>query len=455
VKLHVLGICGTFMGGVAALARERGDLVEGSDRDVYPPMSTQLEALGIALKQGYLPEHLSPDCDQVVVGNALSRGNPAVEALLDSGRAYTSGAQWLAERILPGRRTLAVAGTHGKTTTSSLLAWILAHAGRQPGFLIGGVPRNFPASARLGAGDCFVVEADEYDTAFFDKRSKFVHYRPEVAVLNNLEYDHADIFPDLAAIQRQFHHLVRTVPGKGRLIVNAEDAALAEVLAMGAWTPVERFAIDAEAEWQASLLDPSGAAFVVRHRGETVGEVRWTQLGRHNVMNALAAIAAANAVGVSPAQAIAALPHFLGPRRRLELLADAGDIRVYDDFAHHPTAIATTLAGLAAANPGRRVLAVLEPRSNSMRLGAHAAALGPALDRADQVFLLRRPDLPWDAEAILQRRAGRGAVAPTVDALLEAVKRVVQPGDRVLFMSNGGFEAAPQRFAEWVNAARG
>jgi UDP-N-acetylmuramate: L-alanyl-gamma-D-glutamyl-meso-diaminopimelate ligase len=452
VKLHVLGICGTFMGGVAALARERGDLVEGSDRDVYPPMSTQLEALGIALKHGYLAENLGADCDQVVVGNALSRGNPAVEALLDSGRAYTSGAQWLAENILPGRRTLAVAGTHGKTTTSSLLAWILEHAGRQPGFLIGGVPRNFSASARLGAGDCFVVEADEYDTAFFDKRSKFVHYRPEVAVLNNLEYDHADIFPDLAAIQRQFHHLVRTVPHKGRLIVNGEDAAIADVLAMGAWTPVERFAIDAEAEWQAQLLDPSGAAFTVSHFGATVGEVRWTQLGRHSVMNALAAIAAANAVGVKPAAALAALPLFLGPRRRLELLADQGGIRVYDDFAHHPTAIETTIAGLAAANPGQRVIAVLEPRSNSMRLGAHAAALGPSLDRADLVFLLRRPDLPWDAEAILQRREGRGAVAPTVDALLEAVKQAVQAGDRVLFMSNGGFEAAPQRFAEWVSA---
>lgn len=452
MKLHVLGICGTFMGGVAALARERGDEVEGSDRDVYPPMSTQLEALGIALKHGYLAGNLGVDCDQVVVGNALSRGNPAVEALLDSGRAYTSGAQWLAENVLPGRRTLAVAGTHGKTTTSSLLAWILEHAGQQPGYLIGGVPRNFSASARLGEGACFVVEADEYDTAFFDKRSKFVHYRPEVAVLNNLEYDHADIFPDLAAIQRQFHHLVRTVPHKGRLIVNGEDAALADVLAMGAWTPVERFAIDAEAEWQAHLLDPSGAAFSVRHFGETVGEVRWTQLGRHSVMNALAAIAAANAVGVKPADALAALPLFLGPRRRLELLADQGGICVYDDFAHHPTAIETTIAGLAAANPGQRVIAVLEPRSNSMRLGAHAAALGPSLDRADLVFLLRRPDLPWDAEAILQRREGRGAVAPTVDALLEAVKLAVVPGDRVLFMSNGGFEAAPQRFAEWVLA---
>nr|WP_282452925.1 UDP-N-acetylmuramate:L-alanyl-gamma-D-glutamyl-meso-diaminopimelate ligase [Lysobacter sp. CAU 1642] len=447
--MHVLGVCGTFMGGVAALARERGDAVEGSDQNVYPPMSTQLEALGIALRQGYLPEHIGADVDQVVVGNALSRGNPAVEALLDSGRPYTSGAQWLAEQVLPGRRVLAVAGTHGKTTTSSLLAWILEHAGRSPGFLIGGVPQNFPVSARLGAGDCFVVEADEYDTAFFDKRSKFVHYRPEVAILNNLEYDHADIFPDLAAIQRQFHHLVRTVPRKGRLVVNAEDAALEAVLAMGAWTPVERFAIDREADWTARLAEPSGARFEVLHKGRPLGEVTWPLFGRHNVMNALAAVAAAAAVGVDPMAALAALPGFGSARRRLEKLAERDGIVVYDDFAHHPTAITTTLEGLRAT-PGGRVLAVLEPRSNSMRLGAHSAALGPALRSADAVFLLRRPELPWDAEAVLEGHAGPGAVAASVDALLEAVQAEVRRGDRVVFMSNGGFEAAPQRFARWL-----
>jgi UDP-N-acetylmuramate: L-alanyl-gamma-D-glutamyl-meso-diaminopimelate ligase len=453
MNLHVMGICGTFMGGVAALARERGDRVEGCDQSVYPPMSTQLEALGISLKRGYLPEHLSAEADVVVVGNALSRGNPAVEALLDSGRPYTSGAQWLAEQVLPGRRVLAVAGTHGKTTTSSLLAWILEHAGMAPGFLIGGVPQNFPVSARLGQGACFVVEADEYDTAFFDKRSKFVHYRPEVAVLNNLEYDHADIFPDLAAIQRQFHHLVRTVPRRGRLIVNAEDAALAEVLAMGVWTPIERFAIDAEAEWSARLIEADGSAFEIRHRDRLLGPVRWSLLGRHNVMNALAAVAAAAAVGVGTAQALAALPGFRSARRRLEKLVEHAGISVFDDFAHHPTAIATTLAGLRA-RPGGRVLAVLEPRSNSMRLGAHAAALGPSLHHADAVFLLRRTELPWDAEAVLEGHPGSGAVAADVDALLQALQTQVRGGDRVVFMSNGGFEGAAQRFAAWLQASR-
>ena len=449
MKLHVMGVCGTFMGGVAALARERGDQVEGSDQNVYPPMSTQLEALGIRLLQGYHPEQVSADSDLFVVGNALSRGNPAVEALLDSGKPYLSGAQWLAEHVLPGRRVLAVAGTHGKTTTSSLLAWILEHAGREPGFLIGGVPQNFPVSARLGEGECFVVEADEYDTAFFDKRSKFVHYRPEVAVLNNLEYDHADIFPDLAAIQRQFHHLLRTVPRKGRLIVNAEDAALQAVLEMGAWTPVERFAIDREAEWKARLVDPSGSVFAVEYLGQSLGEVRWPLLGRHNVMNALAAVAAAHAVGVPAATALAALPGFLSARRRMERLAERGGITVYDDFAHHPTAIATTLAGLRAT-PGGRVLAVLEPRSNSMRLGAHAAALGPSLREADAVFLLRRPELPWDAEAVLQGHPGQGVVAPSVDLLLQALQGAARAGDRIVFMSNGGFEGAAQRFASWL-----
>jgi UDP-N-acetylmuramate: L-alanyl-gamma-D-glutamyl-meso-diaminopimelate ligase len=344
---------------------------------------------------------------------------------------------------------LAVAGTHGKTTTSSLLAWILEHAGAAPGFLIGGVPQNFPVSARLGLGDCFVVEADEYDTAFFDKRSKFVHYRPEVAILNNLEYDHADIFPDLAAIQRQFHHLVRTVPRRGRLIVNAEEAALAEVLALGAWTPIERFAIDAEAEWTARLIEADGSVFEVRYRDAVLGEVRWALLGRHNVMNALAALAAAHAVGVATRDALAALPGFRSARRRLEKLVEHSGISVFDDFAHHPTAIATTLAGLRA-RPGGRVLGVLEPRSNSMRLGAHAAALGPSLRHADAVFLLRRPELPWAAEAVLQGHPGSGAVAPSVDALLQALQAEVREGDRVVFMSNGGFEGAAQRFADWL-----
>jgi len=449
VKLHILGIAGTFMGGLAALARERGYTVEGSDQQVYPPMSTQLEQLGIRLAQGYRAEHISADCDQIVIGNALSRGNAAVEHVLNAGLRYSSGAQWLAEQVLPGREVLAVAGTHGKTTTTALLAWLLEACGAEPGFLVGGVPQNFGVSARLGRGRTFVVEADEYDTAFFDKRSKFVHYRPRIAILNNLEYDHADIFPDLAAIQRQFHHLVRTVPGNGRLIVNGEDAALREVLAMGAWTPVETFAIDAQADWQARLVAADGSRFEVLRRSESLGVATWSLLGRHNVMNALAALAAASAAGVDPRQAISALAGFHSPKRRLELIAERGDIRVYDDFAHHPTAIAVTLAGLRAQiGPDTRLIAVLEPRSNSMRMGAHAAALAPSLAEADAVFFLQRPELPWDAAAVIAGLRGEGRALPSVDALLTALEAEVRAGDRVVFMSNGGFEGAPRRFAE-------
>ncbi|MFC4726648.1 UDP-N-acetylmuramate:L-alanyl-gamma-D-glutamyl-meso-diaminopimelate ligase [Coralloluteibacterium thermophilus] len=446
VKLHILGIAGTFMGGVAALAREQGHRVEGSDQNVYPPMSTQLEALGIALASGYDAGHLSADLDQVVVGNALSRGNPAVEHVLDAGLRYTSGAQWLAEQVLPGRRVLAVAGTHGKTTTTSMLAHVLDAAGRDPGFLIGGVPENFGVSARLGSGAEFVVEADEYDTAFFDKRSKFVHYRPQVAVLNNLEYDHADIFPDLAAIERQFHHLVRTIPGSGRIVANGHDANIARVLGMGCWTPVERFGLDPAFEWAARPSRPDGSAFAVLHRGTPVGEVAWSLLGEHNVLNAVASVAAAAAVGVPPAEACAALAGFRSVKRRLELVAEHGDIRVYDDFAHHPTAIRTTVAGLRAATRGR-VLVALEPRSNSMRLGAHADELAPSLEGADAVVFLQRPELPWDATRVVAALRGEGVAVGTVEALIDALRARVRPGDSVVFMSNGGFEAAPRRFA--------
>ena len=446
MKLHLLGICGTFMGGLAALAREQGDTVEGSDQNVYPPMSTQLEALGITLASGYKPGHIAHDCDEIVVGNALSRGNAAVEHVLNAGLRYTSGAQWLAERVLPGRVVLAVAGTHGKTTTSSLLAWILEAQGAAPGFLIGGVPGNFEVSARRGAGECFVVEADEYDTAFFDKRSKFVHYRPRIAILNNLEYDHADIFPDLAAIKTQFHHLVRIVPSAGRLIVNGEDAALAEVLAMGCWTPVERFAIDVDAEWRARLIEADGSQFAVIRRGVEIGEVRWNLLGRHNVMNALAALAATEAAGIDAQAALPALAQFRSVKRRMELLADHDGIRVYDDFAHHPTAIRTTLAGLRARSNGRVIVAI-EPRSNSMRLGAHADDLAPSLEAADVVVFLRRPELPWNAEQVIGALRGEGIAAATVEALLDALHARARPGDQVVFMSNGGFEGAPLRFA--------
>jgi UDP-N-acetylmuramate: L-alanyl-gamma-D-glutamyl-meso-diaminopimelate ligase len=466
MRLHILGICGTFMGGVAALARELGHTVEGSDANVYPPMSTQLEALGIALMSGYAAAHLQPGPDRgrpdlVVVGNAMTRGNPAIEYMLDAQLNYLSGPQWLGETVLAGREVLAVAGTHGKTTTTSLLAHLLEHASREnadlsPGFLVGGVPGNFGVSARLGHGKPFVIEADEYDTAFFDKRSKFVHYRPRIAILNNLEYDHADIFPDVAAIQRQFHHLVRTVPGNGRLIVNAHDERLAEVLAMGCWTPVETFGIG-RGDWQATLIEPDGSVFVV-HRageliGELIGEVHWPLLGNHSVMNALAALAAATAAGADPKALLGAFASFESVKRRMELVGEVGGVRVYDDFAHHPTAIATTLAGLRAKVGKARILVALEPRSNSMRQGAHADALAPSLAEADAVVFLQRPELPWDAGAVTGALDGRGRTAPTVDVLIANLREQVRPGDQVIFMSNGGFEAAPRRFVESLRHA--
>jgi UDP-N-acetylmuramate: L-alanyl-gamma-D-glutamyl-meso-diaminopimelate ligase len=505
LKIHILGIAGTFMGGVAALARELGHAVEGSDQAIYPPMSTQLETLGIALKQGYAPENIDDACDQIIVGNALSRGNPAVEHLLDHGLRYTSGAQWLSEQVLPGRDVLAVAGTHGKTTTTTILAYLLQAAGREPGFLIGGVAEDFGVSARLGGtgspssgasrhfaprpglredakafdparatsaacgldsqapdpaplagGDgaessparrpLFVVEADEYDTAFFDKRSKFVHYRPLVAILNNLEFDHADIFPDVAAIQRQFHHLVRTVPARGRLVVNGHDARLAEVLAMGCWTPVERFGFDAAFEWSARLEREDGSAYAVLHRGEQVARVEWSLLGNHNVLNGLAALAACHAVGVEVGAVASSLAAFRSVKRRLEVLGEAQGVTVYDDFAHHPTAIATTLAGLRARVGGARILVAMEPRSASMRAGAHAEALAPSLDGADAVVFLHRPELAWDAGRVVSALSGEGRAVPDVDALVQALGAQVHAGDHVVFMSNGGFDDAPRRF---------
>lgn len=452
MKLHILGIAGTFMGGVAALARELGCAVEGSDQNIYPPMSTQLETLGIALKPGYLAENIAPDCDEILIGNALSRGNPAVESVLDGGLRYTSGAQWLAERVLPGRDVLAVAGTHGKTTTTTILAWLLQAAGRAPGFLIGGVAEDFGVSARLGAGRAFVVEADEYDTAFFDKRSKFVHYRPLVAILNNLEYDHADIFPDVAAIQRQFHHLVRTVPGRGRLIVNGHDARLAQVLAMGCWTPVERFGFDAAFEWSARKLRADGSAFAVCRQGVAIGTVEWPLLGDHNVLNGLAALAACAAVGVDVAAVLPALEGFHSVKRRMEVIGSHGGITVYDDFAHHPTAIHTTLAGLRAKVGAARIVVAMEPRSNSMRLGAHADALAPSLDGADAVVFLARPELPWDAGKVIVQVRGEAIAVADVDALIAALRRDVRAGDHVVFMSNGGFDGAPRRFLAALRA---
>jgi UDP-N-acetylmuramate: L-alanyl-gamma-D-glutamyl-meso-diaminopimelate ligase len=443
MHLHILGICGTFMGGIALLARALGHQVTGSDANVYPPMSTQLEAAGIGLMEGYAAEHLEPAPDVVVVGNAMRRGIPAVEAMLDRGLPYVSGPQWLREHLLGGRWVLGVAGTHGKTTTASLLAWILEDAGLAPGFLIGGVPRNFGLSARLGSAPFFVVEADEYDTAFFDKRSKFVHYGPRTLILNNLEHDHADIFEDLAAIQRQFHHLVRTVPGSGLIVHPQGDAALDEVLAMGCWTPRET--LGDGGDWSARLGAEDGSQFEVRWRGEALGTVRWGQTGRHNVANALAALAAARHAGVPPATAIAALGRFAGVKRRMERRGEAGGVTVYDDFAHHPTAIATTLDGLRRQVGDRRILAVLEPRSNTMRLGVHNQALPAALAAADRVYVHAGGGLGWDAAGVFGGLGERVLIAERVADLIARLVADSRPGDQVLVMSNGGFEGIHER----------
>ncbi len=444
--VHILGIAGTFMGGVAAIAKAAGFRVTGSDLNVYPPMSTQLEALGIEFVQGYGAEQLDLRPDIVVVGNALGRGSPVVEAMLDRGMPYVSGPQWLAEQVLWSKHVIAVAGTHGKTTTTSMLTWILEEAGLEPGFLVGGVPSNFNSTARLGGGKFFVIEADEYDTAFFDKRAKFVHYRPRTAVLNNLEYDHADIYPDVAAIRYQFHQLLRTVPGAGRIIVNGQDAELAATLRMGCWTPRETFGLrgapgaGTAADWSAQIEPGSAASrFAVCLRGEAVGHVNWTLLGEHNVMNALAAIAAARHAGVPPARAAQALNAFQGVKRRMEVRGVVGQVTVYDDFAHHPTAIDTTLRGLRARVAGARIIAVLEPRSNTMKLGVHREELAPALAAADRVWFLNSPDLGWDLPGAVAGLGERANFAPDVDSLVKGLAEESRAGDHILVMSNGGF----------------
>jgi len=439
--VHILGIAGTFMGGLAAIAKAAGFRVTGSDLNVYPPMSDQLAALGIEFVQGYAADQLDLDPDVVVVGNALSRGAPVVEAMLDRGMAYTSGPQWLAEQVLKDTHVLAVAGTHGKTTTSSMLAFLLEHAGLRPGFLIGGVPSNFEATARLGSGRHFVIEADEYDTAFFDKRAKFVHYRPRTVILNNLEYDHADIYPDVAAIRRQFNQLLRTVPAAGRIVQNGDDAELRAVIAAGCWTPRQEFTLKrTQAEWSAALAPGSSwGEFTVLRAGRPVGEVRWSLLGEHNVMNALAAIAAAEHVGVAAQQSASALGEFKGVKRRMEVRGVVDGITVYDDFAHHPTAIETTLQGLRARLPRARIVAVLEPRSNTMKLGVHRDELAPALAAADSAWFLSAPGLGWDLPAALAPLGGRAHFAGTVEALVQGISADAQPGDQVLVMSNGGF----------------
>ena len=454
MHIHILGICGTFMGGVAALAREAGHRVTGCDAGVYPPMSDQLRALGIDLIEGFSADQMALKPDVWVIGNVVSRARlpdgspkfPLMEAILEAGAPYTSGPQWLAEHVLQGRHVLAVAGTHGKTTTTSMLAWILEACGQQPGFLVGGVPMNFGLSARLGQGKAFVIEADEYDTAFFDKRSKFVHYRPRTAILNNLEFDHADIFDDLQAIERQFHHLVRTVPGSGRVVVNGLEDSLERVLHQGCWSEVRSFgAAVSDFTAQGEPHD-----FAVLERGQVVGHVRWALSGVHNQLNALAAIAAADHLGVPPAEAAQALARFENVRRRMEVRGTVaragGDITVYDDFAHHPTAIRTTLDGLARrlGQPRGRILAVFEPRSNTMKLGTMKAQLPWSLENADLAFC-HSGGLDWDAAEALAPMGARAVVGANIETVVNQVTQAAQPGDHIVCMSNGGFGGIHER----------
>jgi len=462
MHIHILGICGTFMGGLAVLAKQAGHRVTGCDANVYPPMSTQLEAQGIELIEGFGPEQIGLKPDLFVIGNVVSRGNPLMEEILNRGLPYTSGPQWIGEHILQGKWVLAVAGTHGKTTTSSMLAWILEDAGYHPGFLIGGVPMNFGISARLSGKEAdspfFVIEADEYDTAFFDKRSKFVHYHAKTAILNNLEYDHADIFPDLAAIETQFHHLVRTVPGIGRLVVNGAEQSLRRVVARGCWSETEWFGAEAgQAPGDWSLAEHADGSFDVIFQGNNAGTVHWPLTGAHNRMNALAAIAAARHAGVPVAQAIVSLGQFENVKRRMELRGTVNGIAVYDDFAHHPTAIATTVAGLRKKAGASRILAVLEPRSNTMKLGTMKDALPGSLAEADLVFGYGakgsgKDGLGWDLGAALAPLGERAQAFDALDALVAAVAQAARPGDQILAMSNGGFGGVHQKILDALRA---
>lgn len=462
MHIHILGICGTFMGGVALLARGLGHEVSGQDTNVYPPMSTQLQQAGISLSEGFKPVDIPQTADLIVVGNALSRGNPAIEYVLNQGLPYTSGPQWLSEHVLRHANAadsdaassnrcwvMAVAGTHGKTTTTSMLAWILEYAGMSPGFLIGGVPNNFGISARVGSTPFFVVEADEYDTAFFDKRSKFVHYQPRTLILNNLEFDHADIFPDLLAIQRQFHHLIRTVPGEGLVLSPANDAALDEVIEMGCWTPIMRFDIDGNsADYSARGTAADGSHFDIYLGEEYQGTLEWNQIGLHNVRNALAALGAARHVGVSFDQGIAALAEFQGVKRRMEVCGQVAGVTVYDDFAHHPTAVASTLKGLRNRVGEAHIIAILDPVSNTMRMGVHRDTLAASLQSADQVLLYQSPNLDWDLQVVSGALGNCAQVFNNIDAIVEQVADQVQSGTHILIMSNGAFGGIHQRLLD-------
>jgi len=444
MHIHILGICGTFMGGVALLARELGMTVSGSDANVYPPMSDQLEQAGIELQQGYLAEHLDPAPDLVVMGNAMSRGNAAVEYVLNKGIPYISGPQWLAENVLQDKWVLAVSGTHGKTSTSSMLAWLLEDAAMEPGFLIGGVPGNFGETARLGNTPFFVIEADEYDTAFFDKRSKFVHYRARTLVINNLEFDHADIFDDLAAIQKQFHHLIRTVPSEGLLITPSHDDVIEKVIRMGCWTQQQTIGLN-EGQLQAQNISNDGSQFDVVFDGKTEGTVNWSMLGMHNVSNALAAIAAARHVGVTIAHSCDALSRFKGIKRRMELCGEEQGVKVYDDFAHHPTAIATTINGLRAKIGERKLIAILEPRSNTMKMGVHQQTLASSLQAADWVIIFEEAGVGLSLNDVQQELGEKATLENSIDDIINLVCVKAEQGDEVLIMSNGGFGGIHQR----------
>ena len=438
MHIHILGICGTFMGGLAVIARQLGHQVSGSDQNVYPPMSTQLEEQGIQLMEGYSADNLANTPDLVIIGNALSRGNPEVEAVLNRGLRYVSGPQWLAEHVLQNKWVLGVAGTHGKTTTTSMLSWILEHQGFKPGFLIGGIPLNFGISARLGESDFFVIEADEYDSAFFDKRSKFVHYCPRTAILNNLEYDHADIFPDLDAIKKQFHHLVRTVPGEGLIISPQAENNINDVLAMGCWTPQAKTSINGTAAWNAQLIKADGSEFDVVFNHEVQGRVQWALTGNHNVYNAMSAIVAARHVGILAKDAIKALAEFQNVKRRMEVIAKINNVTLYDDFAHHPTAIATTLDGLRKQVGQERIVAIVEPRSNTMRLGVHTQTLAESLQNADVAIMYQPDNMGWDLSALTQY-ANNITICHSIDDIVALIKQEATSGGHFVLMSNGSF----------------
>lgn len=449
--LHILGICGTFMGGIAAIAKELGFRVSGSDANVYPPMSTQLTELGIELMSGYQVDNFSDDIDLVIVGNAMSRGNPMVEYVLDRNIPYTSGPQWLLENVLKDRWVLAVSGTHGKTTTSSMLAWILEYAHLSPGFLIGGVPQNFNSSARLGNNPFFVIEADEYDSAFFDKRSKFVHYRPRTLVINNLEFDHADIFNDLSDIQRQFHHLIRMVPSNGLIISPANESSITETLAMGCWSDTEFSHTESinKQGWQTEKLNAEGSEFIVKFNGITQGIVKWNLIGDFNIDNGVMAIAAARHAGVPSAIAIDALAEFVNTKRRLELRGQVNNISVYDDFAHHPTAIAKTLAGVRAKISQQgingRIFAVLEPRSNTMKSGVHKESLPNSLNDADKVFIYQDDKVKWSVSDLIKQCIPPCEVESNIERLIDTITEQAMPNDIIVVMSNGGFDNIHER----------